>query len=130
VGPPRRREHARHRKGEHQDLPAAPGDRLHRAGRIGSPNAARDADQDPQEQRDRRRGEAALALGAVANREAIEALVAALDDPKDGWVRFCAYETLKKMSGQDHPCDWIFGNASSRRSAVAHYREWAGINAK
>jgi HEAT repeat protein len=76
------------------------------------------------------RAEAALALGATSNREAIEALLAALEDPKDGWVRFCAYEVLKKMSGQDHMCDWIFGNASSRSRAVAHYREWAGLGSK
>lgn len=76
------------------------------------------------------RAEAALALGAIPGREAIEALVAALEDPKDGWVRFCAYEALRKLSDKDHPCDWIFGSAASRSRAAAHYREWAGIGYK
>lgn len=76
------------------------------------------------------RAEAALALGAIAGREAIEALVRGLEDPTDGWVRFCAYEALRKLSNQDHPCDWIFGSPSSRSRAVAQYKEWAGIAAK
>jgi HEAT repeat protein len=71
------------------------------------------------------RAEAALALGAIAGREAIDALVAALEDPKDGWVRFCAYEALRKLSGQDHLCDWIFGQPGSRSRAVARYKDWA-----
>jgi len=99
-------------------------------GRLGSPNAVPTLLTILKSNATGGRAEAALALAACPSREAIEGIVAALDDPKDGWVRFCAYEALKKMSGQDHPCDWIFGNASSRSRAVAHYREWAGINAK
>lgn len=76
------------------------------------------------------RGEAALALGAIAGREAIDALVAALDDPKDGWLRFCAYESLKKLSGQDNFADWLFGQPGTRARAVARYREWAGRGVK
>lgn len=76
------------------------------------------------------RGEAALALGAIAGGEAVEALVAALEDPKDGWLRFCAYEALKKLSGLDHFTDWFFGQPSSRSRAVARYREWAGRGAR
>jgi hypothetical protein len=76
------------------------------------------------------RGEAALGLGAIAGREAVDALVAALDDPKDGWVRFCAYEALRKLSGQDHSSDWMFGTPGGRSRAVARFREWAKSGAK
>ncbi len=72
------------------------------------------------------RAEAALALGAIGGTEAVEALLSALDDPKDGWLRFCAYQSLKKLSGRDHFCDWIFGGAAARRSALASYKQWAG----
>jgi HEAT repeat protein len=70
------------------------------------------------------RAEAALALGAVGGREAIDALCGALDDP-DGWVRYCAYRSLKAQSGADHFCDWIFGDKGHRQKAAEAYRDWA-----
>lgn len=71
------------------------------------------------------RGEAALALGAIGGKEAVDALVEALEDPKDGWLRFCAYESLKKLTGEDYFCDWLFGSKSTRRRAVSKYRRLA-----
>ena len=84
-------------------------------GRLGDPKAIETLIKILKSDASSGRAEAALALGAIAGREAIDALVAALEDPKDGWVRFCAYEALRKLSGQDHMCDWIFGTADFRR---------------
>ncbi len=69
------------------------------------------------------RAEAAAALAGIGGPEAEEALVDALDDP-DGWVRFNAWRGLHHLSGQDHFCDWIFGNDAHRRKATESYQAW------
>ncbi len=70
------------------------------------------------------RAEAALALGAIGGEKAVAELLVALEDP-DGWLRYCAYVSLKTLSGQDHFVDWIFGTKRARRDFVEKYKEWA-----
>jgi len=71
------------------------------------------------------KAEAALAIGAIAGKDADAALVAALED-KDGWVRYCAYRALATRSGQDHFCDWIYGDNEHRRKPTESYKAWLG----
>lgn len=73
------------------------------------------------------RGEAALALGGCAGKrvdEVVDALLEGLVDPKDGWVRFCCYLSLKHISKQDYFTDYIFGTASQVYAAADKYREF------
>lgn len=70
------------------------------------------------------RAEACLALGGIGTPDAVDRLVAALNDA-DGWVRFMAYRTLKELSGADHFCDWIYESKEKRASKVKAWTEWA-----
>jgi HEAT repeat protein len=74
------------------------------------------------------RGEAALALGSFSTSALIvpaaEALLQALVEPSDGFVRFCAYLSLKALSGQDHSADYIFGGIGDVWPAALKYRDW------
>lgn len=69
------------------------------------------------------RAEAAPALGSLAQRDTVSALLDALDDG-DPWVRRCAYVALKHLSGRDFFADWIFGSAADRQARAARYRTW------
>jgi len=69
------------------------------------------------------RAEAALAVGAIAGKEADALLVEALLNT-DGWTRFCAYRALLKRGAPDHACDWIFGDVEHRRRPTEAYRKW------
>lgn len=74
------------------------------------------------------RAEAALALGSMPLKgdnltKVPQALLEALVDPKDGWVRFCAYLALKNMTGKDYFTDYIFGTASSIFGCQEKYRK-------
>jgi len=74
------------------------------------------------------RGEAALALGSYSKPELIvqaaEALLQALVEPSDGFVRFCAYLSLKALSGKDHSADYIFGKIDDVWPQALKYRDW------
>jgi HEAT repeat protein len=69
------------------------------------------------------RAEAALALGAIGGKTAVDGLLGVLDDP-DGWVRFCAYLSLKRISGQDFFLDWIFSSPAVCKPMAEKYRQW------
>ncbi len=69
------------------------------------------------------RAEAALALGGIGGKPAVEALLATLEDP-DGWVRYCAYLSLKHLSAQEYFTDWIFASAAQCKTAADKYRAW------
>ena len=69
--------------------------------------------------------EAALALGVHRTKEVVSTLISTLRDCPQGWTRFCAYRSLKNLSGEDFFCDWIFGSESTRESEIAEYEEWA-----
>jgi hypothetical protein len=73
------------------------------------------------------RGEAALSLGSFGGanlKKVAEALLKNMVDPSDGWVRFCCYLSLKHLSGQDYPVDFVFGSMSDLWPSVIKYRDW------
>jgi hypothetical protein len=72
------------------------------------------------------RGEAALSLGSFGGqlKKVGEALLKNLVDPSDGWVRFCCYLSLRHLSGQDYPQDYVFGAMSELWPSVVKYRDW------
>lgn len=79
--------------------------------------------------------QAALALGGMPLEgenfnKVIGTLIDALADPKDGWLRWCAYLALKNLTKQDYFTDWIFGSASSIYAAQDRYRSWFEKNKK
>lgn len=72
------------------------------------------------------RGEAALALGSCNGSklpQVVEALLAGLVDPKDGWVRFCCYMSLKHITKQDFYTDYVFGSSSQICACRDKYKE-------
>lgn len=74
----------------------------------------------------RGRGEAALALGEIGGKEALTALVAALED-KDGWIRMCAFLSLRKLSGKtdkDFEHDWLFPAKGEQEKGVKVWKTW------
>lgn len=74
------------------------------------------------------RGEAALALGSYGIPNCVvpaaEALLKALVEPSDGFVRFCAYLSLRHMSKKDYFCDYIFGTMPDIWPNALKYRDW------
>ncbi len=73
------------------------------------------------------RGEAALSLGGCAGvkvHEVVQALLEALVDPEDGWVRFCAYMSLKHITKQDFFTDFIFGSPAQCYAVRTKYDEF------
>lgn len=74
------------------------------------------------------RGEAALSLGSFGKAETLpkvsEALLKALVEPSEGFVRFCAYLSLKNLSGKDYSADYVFGTISDIWPSVLKYRDW------
>lgn len=76
------------------------------------------------------RAEAILALGSIASsvvpldQTAMETILAAMEDPDDGWVRFTAFRVMREISKQDFPVDWIFGKDLAIAFHAKRYREW------
>jgi len=72
------------------------------------------------------RAEAALALGAIGGKDAINALVSAgLMDPVNGWVRFNAQRALRRLSGLNVVDEWLFLPPIALKPSIEKYREWA-----
>jgi hypothetical protein len=73
------------------------------------------------------RGEAAMALGGFASVDPVKAgsaLLRALVDPRDGWVRFCAYLGLRNLTGKDYFADYVFGKTEEMWKQMLKYRDW------
>lgn len=74
------------------------------------------------------RGESVLSLGSYGTPEHLaragEALLRALVEPSDGFVRFCAYLSLKNISGKDYNADYIFGQIGDVWPQAVKYRDW------
>lgn len=68
---------------------------------------------------------AALALGMVGRKEYAAALLPLLS-VEDGFVRFCAYESLRHLTGHDHFADWMYGDAVARKLAADKYAKLVG----
>ena len=64
-----------------------------------------------------RRSAACLAAAATGDRTLLQPLLRALLDD-DGFVRFCAYEALRHLTGRDVWADWMYGDAAERGAAA------------
>ena len=68
--------------------------------------------------------EVAQALGNMSpEKSMIKALIKTLSD-KDGWTRYCAYYSLKRLTAQDFACEWVFGPEQTRTETVAKWEKW------
>jgi hypothetical protein len=65
-------------------------------------------------------GEVCLAAGLAGSASLLQPLARKLLD-SDGFVRFCAYEALRQLTGRDFWADWLYGDVAER-GAVA--QEW------
>ena len=66
--------------------------------------------------------EAALCLANFKCRTTLLALLKALRND-DGWLRFAAYRTLKKLTGEDNYVDWIFGSEPELNKGFEKYKK-------
>ncbi len=73
--------------------------------------------------RNRYRAVACLALGVAGHKSAERTLAAFLLDD-DGFTRYCAYESLRHLSGRDVFADWMYGKSAERFEAAEAYWRW------
>lgn len=69
------------------------------------------------------RGTAILALGIAGHETVARDLCRFLVD-EDGFVRTCAYEALRHITGEDHFADWMYGELGERARAAELYFQW------
>lgn len=69
------------------------------------------------------RAHACLALGMCARAELAPKLLPLLLD-EDPFVRFCAAEGLRHLTGRDHAVDWLAAPAEARQTAAEEFRQW------
>ncbi|MBI5360349.1 MAG: HEAT repeat domain-containing protein [Planctomycetes bacterium] len=55
----------------------------------------------------------------------VEALVKQLSS-EDGWTRYCAYSSLKRITGKDFNCEWVFDPQNERKAIVDQWETWWG----
>jgi hypothetical protein len=68
-------------------------------------------------------GEVCLAAGLTGSRSLLQPLARRLLDG-DGFVRFCAYEALRKSTGKDFWADWLYGDVAERGAAAQEWFRW------
>ncbi len=71
------------------------------------------------------RQRAALALAGIGGKQAALHLVKLCKDD-DPWTHFAAQPGLRRRSGKDFACDWLFGTTTSRKAAVSKWSAWVG----
>ena len=64
-----------------------------------------------------------LALGMSRQTDLARQLLPALLDP-DPFVRFCAHEGLRHLTGRELDVDWMYGPSDLRTTAAEEYRRW------
>ncbi|MDI6733513.1 MAG: HEAT repeat domain-containing protein [Planctomycetota bacterium] len=70
------------------------------------------------------RADVARVLGNIpSQKQVVRALIKTLSD-KDGWTRYCAYSSLKRLTGQDLSCEWLGDPAETRMQTVAKWEKW------
>ena len=92
-------------------------------GRTGRPDAAVTLNRVLDETAGEARPEAAISLGGIGNRGAIEKLVGLLSDT-DKFVRFNAFRALRQLTDQNHLADWLFGSQQTRAAAIKKWKDW------
>ncbi len=93
-------------------------------GRVGGAAAAKGLIRLLDDAENPHRGAIALALGMTGERSAAEPLARLLLDG-DPFVRLCAYEGLRYVTGEDHFADWIGGSSRERALSAERYFRWA-----
>ncbi|MHC4513660.1 MAG: HEAT repeat domain-containing protein [Planctomycetota bacterium] len=71
------------------------------------------------------RAHACLALGLTGEQSVATRLVPSLVH-QDGFVRFCAYEALHALTGQEFWADWMYGDRKQWVAAAEEYMRWLG----
>ena len=70
---------------------------------------------------------ACLALGVAGDPAAAGHLLPILDD-EDPFTRYCAYESLRHLTGQEFFADWMYGAREERAVAAEQYAAWVALN--
>lgn len=92
-------------------------------GRRRSPQAAELLIQVLGNRRGRFRAVACLALGMTGQEAGAATLATYLLD-EDPFVRLCAYEAIRHVTGEDVFVDWMYGKSSERFAAAEEYFRW------
>ncbi len=79
--------------------------------------------------RNRNRAAACLGLGLAGFTKHVKTLASFLLDGEP-FVRFCAYEALRHLTGLDVQLDWMYGPADERFDGAERYLVWALENSE
>lgn len=69
------------------------------------------------------KGDAALALGRIGGREALNVLLNKIDH-MDSWVRFCCNRSLEDLTGHEIEVDFIYGSRDDISKGIKEWREY------
>ena len=70
------------------------------------------------------RGKAILMLAEMPVRKNnVKTMMDMLAD-EDGWNRYCAYCALKRVTGQDFNCEWVYDSEVIRKETTALWKKW------
>ncbi|MBI5778792.1 MAG: HEAT repeat domain-containing protein [Planctomycetes bacterium] len=70
------------------------------------------------------RGKAILTLADLPpKKHVVKTMIEMLSD-EDGWTRYCAYCALKRVTGQDFNCEWMYDSDTVRKETAALWKKW------
>lgn len=70
------------------------------------------------------RGKAILMLAEMPVRKNnVKTMMDMLAD-EDGWNRYCAYCAIKRVTGQDFNCEWVYDSEVIRKETTALWKKW------
>lgn len=70
------------------------------------------------------RADVMMAFGQTqSDKSVIEVLIKSLFD-EDGWIRYCAYCSLNKLTGKDFNCEWVFDPPEKRKIILKEWEKW------
>ena len=92
-------------------------------GRTGEARAAEGLVAVLKGRKNKHRAVALLAVGMTGQRWAARDVAGYLVDP-DPFTRFCAYESLRHLTGKDVSIDWMYGTSRERFDASQEYLKW------
>ncbi|HLD36349.1 MAG TPA: HEAT repeat domain-containing protein, partial [Planctomycetota bacterium] len=97
---------------------------LEQLGLMKTEEAARIALEVAQQPNPRFRGKAILMLAEMpAKKNNITLMIAMLAD-EDGWNRYCAYSALKRVTGQNFNCEWVYDSETIRKETIKLWKKW------
>lgn len=71
----------------------------------------------------RHRSVVCLALGVAGDEKGAKAVVSYLLD-EDPFVRYCAYSSMRELTGKDFAADWMFGDRADYVAQAERYFQW------